>query len=70
MKRFIQICLFLCGAQVVFAEDFRDADGNIPTYWTEHFKQYNAVIPENQQGSNPADLSKSDKIEIVYRYFY
>ena len=49
--------------------NFRDADGNLPTYWVKHFEKHNAVIPENCQGSNPADLSKSDKIEIVYRYF-
>jgi hypothetical protein len=49
--------------------NFRDADGNMPTYWIEHFEKYNAEIPENRPGSNPGDLSKSDKIEIIYRYF-
>jgi hypothetical protein len=49
--------------------NFRDADGNLPTYWIEHFEKYNTDIPENRLGSNPGDLSKSDKIEIVYRYF-
>ena len=49
--------------------NFRDVDGNLPTYWIEHFEKYNTVIPENCQGSNPGELSKSDKIEIVYRYF-
>jgi len=49
--------------------NFRDAEGNLPAYWIEHFKKYNAAIPENCPGSNPGDLSKSDKIEIVYRYF-
>ena len=49
--------------------NFRDADGNLPTYWIEHFEKHNAVIPENRLGSNPANLSKSDKLEIIYRYF-
>ena len=49
--------------------NFRDTDGNLPVYWIEHFEKYNAVIPENFPGSNPCDLSKSDKIEIIYRYF-
>jgi len=49
--------------------NFRDVDGNLPAYWIEHFKKYNAIIPENRLGSNPCDLSKSDKIEIIYRYF-
>ena len=49
--------------------NFRDADGNVPAYWTGHFEKYNAEIPEKRSGSNPGDLSKSNKIEIVYRYF-
>ena len=49
--------------------NFRDDDGNLPVFWIKHFEKYNAVIPENCLGSNPGDLSKSDKIEIIYRYF-
>ena len=49
--------------------NFRDADGNLPAYWIEHFEKQNAEIPENELGSNPGELSKSEKIEIVYRYF-
>ncbi|MCK9254216.1 MAG: hypothetical protein M0Q45_07605 [Bacteroidales bacterium] len=49
--------------------NFRDAEGNLPIFWIEHFEKYNANIPENCKGSNPGDLSKSNKIEIVYRYF-
>jgi len=49
--------------------NFRDADGNLPAYWIEHFEKYNAEIPENKLGSNPGELSKSEKIEIIHRYF-
>jgi len=49
--------------------NFRDDNGNLPAYWIEHFEKYNATIPENCPGSNPGDLSRSDKIEIVYRFF-
>ena len=49
--------------------NFRDADGNLSVYWIEHFEKHNAVIPENHQGSNPCDISKSDNIEIVYWYY-
>jgi len=49
--------------------NFRNTDGHIPDYWIEYFKKYHAEIPENCPGSNPGDLSQSDKIEIVYRYF-
>ena len=44
-------------------------DGNLPTYWIAHFETNNAEIPENLPGSNPGDLSQSDKIEIVFRDF-
>ena len=50
--------------------NFRDADGNFPAYWIAHFEKYNADIPENQPGSNPGDISRSDRIEIVFRYFH
>jgi len=49
--------------------NFRDANGNLPAYWIAHFEKYNAEIPENCPGSNPGDLSRSDKLEIVYHYF-
>jgi hypothetical protein len=49
--------------------NFRGADGKIPTYWIEYFEKFNSEIPENCLGSNPGSLSKSDKIEIVFRYF-
>ena len=49
--------------------NFRDPDGNLPVYWIAHFEKYGADIPENQPGSNPGDLSRSDKLDIVYRYF-
>ena len=49
--------------------NFRDSTGNLPTYWITHFERHNAEIPENKPGSNPGNLSRSDKIEIIYRYF-
>jgi len=49
--------------------NFRDANGNLPAYWIEHFEKQNAEIPENKLGSNPGELSKSERIEIIYRYF-
>jgi len=49
--------------------NFRDTDGNLPAYWIKHFEKYNAIIPENSLGSNPGNLSQSDKIEIIYRYY-
>ncbi len=45
---------------------FRDKEtGEFPTYWQEHFTKLNTIIPEGELGSNPGDLSKSDKIMII-----
>lgn len=43
--------------------------GQTDPYWIEHFKRLNAPIPEGEPGTNPADMIKLDKIEIVHSYF-
>jgi hypothetical protein len=48
---------------------FCDADGNLSAYWIAHFEKYQATVPEGCEGTNPGDLSKSEIIEIIYRYF-
>jgi hypothetical protein len=40
--------------------------GEINSYWVEYFKKLETTIPEGKQGSNPTNLSKSDKISIIY----
>lgn len=39
--------------------NWRDADGNLPAYWVEHFKKLNMPVPEGIPGTNPTDLSRS-----------
>ncbi len=39
--------------------NWRDKDGNLPSYWTEHFKKLGMAIPEGVPGTNPTDLSRS-----------
>ena len=43
--------------------------GEIDSFWTELFKQHNLPVPEGEPGTNPADMAKSDRIEIVHTYF-
>lgn len=38
-------------------------------FWVDHFKKLNQEIPEGEPGTNPADMAKSDLIEIVYKYY-
>lgn len=36
-----------------------DANGNLPTYWIEHFQKLGIPVPEGVPGTNPTDLSRS-----------
>ncbi len=45
---------------------FRDANGNIPEYWTQLYKDHNMEVPEGKNGSNPAELSRRKEIKIKY----
>ena len=36
--------------------------------WSDYFDKLNIEIPENKLGINPACISLSDKIEIIYNY--
>ncbi len=38
-------------------------------FWVAHFKKLNLEIPEGEPGTNPADMAKSDVLDIVYSYF-
>ncbi len=42
--------------------------GEISSGWREHFQKYNLPVPEGELGINPGAMSRSDVIEIVYRY--
>lgn len=37
--------------------------------WADYFRELQTAIPEGQPGLNPGSISRSDKLEIVYRYF-
>lgn len=39
--------------------NWRDADGNIPDYWIEHFQKLGVPVPEGVPGTNPTDMSRS-----------
>ena len=52
--------------QVVFGDLFeskpmnwRDADGNLPEFWSKHFEELDMPVPEGIKGTNPTDMSRS-----------
>ena len=49
---------------------FNDPDTkSIFPIWDEYFKKLGIAVPEGQPGLNPGSISRSDKIEIVHRYY-
>ena len=57
-----------CG-KPVFAPipmSFHDKTGKVTTFWKEYYSKRNQEVPEGKPGSNPGNLSQSDKIRIVY----
>lgn len=45
---------------------FRDKEGRMPPYWTEHFRKLGMEVPENVSGTNPTDMSRSPILKRVY----
>ncbi len=49
---------------------FNDPDTkSIFPVWAEYFKNLKIPVPEGKPGLNPGSMSRSDKIEIVYRFY-
>ena len=46
--------------------NWRDADGNLPDYWVEHFRKLGMPVPEGVEGTNPADLARSSVLRYVF----
>ena len=44
---------------------FHDEDGIILPYWIEYYKKRGLEVPEGAPGTNPADISKSNKIKLI-----
>lgn len=44
---------------------FHDKTGAITPYWKDYYGRQGLRVPEGEPGSNPGDLSRSDKIVIL-----
>lgn len=49
--------------------NFRDADGNMPAFWTELFARLGEPVPEGVPGTNPGDMAKDSSLVEVWRWF-
>ncbi|HBG40603.1 YiiX/YebB-like N1pC/P60 family cysteine hydrolase [Limibacterium fermenti] len=43
--------------------------GEIDPYWIQHFERLHTPVPEGAPGTNPADMAKSNLIDIVHTYY-
>ncbi|MDO5523341.1 MAG: YiiX/YebB-like N1pC/P60 family cysteine hydrolase, partial [Bacteroidia bacterium] len=43
--------------------------GETEPYWKKHFAGLQLEIPEGKPGTNPADMAKSQVIDIVHTYY-
>lgn len=46
---------------------FHTPDGKILPYWTEHYRRVGKTVPEGAPGTNPGQLSRSQRIMILGR---
>lgn len=64
----VQKCYKTTGGELVFKPvpmSFHDKTGTITAYWRDYYARRGLRVPEGEPGSNPGDLSRSDKIVIV-----
>ena len=44
---------------------FRDAEGNMPEFWTELFTKLGCPVPEGEWGTNPDSMAESGLLSVV-----
>ncbi len=47
---------------------FHDTSGRVTSFWTDYYRKRGLPVPEGEPGTNPAALSRSEKIDIVYSF--
>ncbi len=68
----VQLSYFDHAGKAIFPKvpmSFHDHNGQIPPFWTAYYQQWNMVVPEEELGTNPGGISRSDKITIVGKFF-
>ena len=48
---------------------FHDKSGEITPFWKDYYKRWDMAVPEGLPGTNPGGISRSDKIEIIGKFF-
>lgn len=64
----VQKCYRTESGELVFKPipmSFHDKTGTITAYWKDYYARQGMEVPEGEPGSNPGDLSRSDKITVI-----
>ncbi len=48
---------------------FHDQTGQVTQFWKDYYQQWNMAVPEGEPGTNPGGISRSDKINIIGKFF-
>lgn len=48
--------------------NFRNADGEIPVFWTDLFTRLGEPIPEGVPGTNPNDMAREASLGVINQY--
>lgn len=48
---------------------FHDASGKVTDFWREYYRRRGLEVPEGHPGTNPGALSRSERIEIIHRFY-
>ena len=48
---------------------FHDKSGRITQFWKDYYQRWNMSVPEGWPGTNPGGISRSEKIEIIGKFF-
>ncbi len=48
---------------------FHDKSGNVTGFWKDYYRKFGMDVPEGWPGTNPGGISKSEAIDIVYKFY-
>lgn len=48
---------------------FKGVNSSVSDEWIEYFARHNATVPQSEYGTNPVDMSQSNKIKIIALFY-
>lgn len=48
---------------------FHDKSGNVTEFWKDYYRSFGMDVPEGWPGTNPGGISRSEAIDIIYKFY-